>query len=291
MFDCFPDTEPVFGGAPFNVAWHLRAFGENPQLISAVGNDELGRKIRQAMQEWQLSQDYLQIHKNRPTGVVNVNIDHGEPTYDIKPDCAYDFIEAEHLPVLESPSLLYHGSLAARGEVSKNSLRILQQDKHHKRFIDVNLRSPWWRSEDVIASINYAHCVKLNSDELSLLAGAENLDNAQDSDCLAIAGRFKQQNNIVNLLLTRGERGATLIDADGEVYSAAVPPLAKAMVDTVGAGDAFAAVTILGIQQGWDWQTTLERAQQFASFIVTQRGAISQNLTVYRDFRNFWHVS
>ena len=39
LFDHFPDGRRVLGGAPFNVAWHLQAFGEAPRFISRVGAD------------------------------------------------------------------------------------------------------------------------------------------------------------------------------------------------------------------------------------------------------------
>ena len=39
LFDCFADGTRVLGGAPFNVAWHLQAFGEAPLFVSRVGDD------------------------------------------------------------------------------------------------------------------------------------------------------------------------------------------------------------------------------------------------------------
>ena len=49
LMDQFPDGQCVLGGAPFNVAWHLQAFGLAPQFISRVGKDAPGETIRQAM--------------------------------------------------------------------------------------------------------------------------------------------------------------------------------------------------------------------------------------------------
>ena len=40
LWDCFPDGQQVLGGAPFNVAWHLHAFGISPLFVSRVGQDE-----------------------------------------------------------------------------------------------------------------------------------------------------------------------------------------------------------------------------------------------------------
>ncbi len=43
LFDCFPNGKQVLGGAPFNVAWHLQALGDDPTFISQIGDDTLGK--------------------------------------------------------------------------------------------------------------------------------------------------------------------------------------------------------------------------------------------------------
>ena len=60
LFDHFPDGRRVLGGAPFNVAWHLQAFGKRPHLISRVGDDAEGQEIRTAMRDWGMSEAGLQ---------------------------------------------------------------------------------------------------------------------------------------------------------------------------------------------------------------------------------------
>ena len=44
LYDHFPDGQRVLGGAPFNVAWHLQAFGQAPRFVSRVGHDAEGRQ-------------------------------------------------------------------------------------------------------------------------------------------------------------------------------------------------------------------------------------------------------
>ncbi len=79
LFDRFPDGNSVLGGAPFNVAWHLQAFGARPLLISSVGDDELGAEIRQTMQDWGMDDSGLQTDAAHPTGTVEVSFNAGEP--------------------------------------------------------------------------------------------------------------------------------------------------------------------------------------------------------------------
>lgn len=42
LFDHFPSGKSILGCAPFNVAWHLQAFGQAPQFINRAGNDAEG---------------------------------------------------------------------------------------------------------------------------------------------------------------------------------------------------------------------------------------------------------
>ena len=117
LFDHFPAGERVLGGAPFNVAWHLQAFAQSPVFISRIGDDAEGQTIRDAMQQWGMTTDALQLDTGLPTGRVNVSIHNNEPTYDIVENCAYDAI----VPISEDIQcrLLYHGSLALRETVSR----------------------------------------------------------------------------------------------------------------------------------------------------------------------------
>ena len=84
-----------------------------------------------------------------------------------------------------------------------------------------------------------------------------------------------------------GAAGALALGADGTCERVA-PPSDVAVVDTVGAGDAFAAVLIAGILKGWSIALTLERAQQLASTVCGLRGALPREVLFYQDFPTHW---
>ena len=289
LYDCFPNSDPVLGGAPFNVAWHLHAFGIDVELVSAVGDDELGHNILTKMRDWGMSTRYVQVLKNHPTGRVEVSFADNEPQYSIRQGVAYDFIDTTALPQDLENAILYHGSLALRNEDSLFSLKqVIQENSHFRRFIDINIREPWFDIGKIGDLLYRADCLKINADELALLAKFNNINEADWKFCAKL---LKTEYDIVNLLVTRGAEGAMLFDADGLEISAGEPPRSATFVDSVGAGDAFAAVSLLGYINDWDWQTSMERAQAFASFIVTQRGATTDSNAVYDDFKNFWGIS
>ncbi len=118
LFDCFPTGEQVLGGAPFNVAWHLQALGNQPHFISRVGDDELGKKILHAMDDWGMDTTTTQLDPVNPTGQVEIKLINNEPHYTITPGCAYDFIGASDLGNISASGILYHGTLGLRNTVS-----------------------------------------------------------------------------------------------------------------------------------------------------------------------------
>ena len=92
LFDCFPDGREVLGGAPFNIAWNLQAFGLSPLFISRVGDDNLGCHIQKKMVSWGMDTRGLQLDQRHPTGKVQIELTEGEPRFTILPDQAYDYI-------------------------------------------------------------------------------------------------------------------------------------------------------------------------------------------------------
>jgi len=266
LFDCFPDGASVLGGAPFNVAWHLQAFGLSPLMISSVGDDALGAGVRTAMRNWKMDTRGLQTDHAHPTGSVAVEFVSDEPRYTILDQRAYDHIDPANLPSVGTAQLLYHGTLALRNARSREALECLRGTLDTTILLDVNLRDPWWSREEVLALADAADWVKLNHDELELLG------DAGVADVHSRAQGFLQRHDLAGLVVTLGAKGAVAFTASGE--TAEVEPVAvQEIVDTVGAGDAFTSVLILGLVHGWPLASTLSRAQDFASRVVVQRGA------------------
>lgn len=277
LYDQFPDGRRILGGAPFNVAWHLAAFGAAPLLISRVGDDADGLEVRRAMQRHGMDTAALQTDPARPTGRVEVTFEDGEPSYDIVHPSAWDAIEPA--AVTGDCRLLYHGSLALRDAPPRRALDRLKQGEPDTVFVDVNLRPPWWERQRVLASLEGARWVKLNHHELGELAPGDSTRERVE--------RFLESHGLEGLLVTFGAEGAAVFTAGGEEYRAQPVP-ALEVVDTVGAGDALASVMILGIVRNWPLQAALERAQAFASAIVGRRGATVSDPAFYRQFTEAW---
>lgn len=280
LFDCFPDRNIILGGAPFNVAWHLQAFGISPLFISRIGKDKYGEKIKEAMINWGMNIKGLQIDNIHPTGEVQVTFIKNDPRYEIVENSAYDFIEYEEIPELKKDSILYHGTLALR---NKNCLQTLQQIKNKINpaiFLDVNLRSPFWNLETIDLLLQETTWLKLNEEELPLIVPQES--NTEDQ--IKILFNKYPLNTVT---LTKGKEGAISFLPNKLNYNI-TPFQTNTIVDTVGAGDAFCSVLILGLVKGWKMEKILTRAQEFASMIVGIRGATIEDQSFYNSLLKKW---
>ena len=285
LFDGFPDGTRVLGGAPFNVAWHLRGFGADPAFLSAVGFDKGGHDVLQRMEEWGLSRDGVQTLRDRPTGQVRISHEDGENCYEIAPGQAWDFIDpdAAERAFPAAVRFLYHGTLAMRSERSREAMeRLLARGV--PAFVDLNLRAPWSTPENVRKALSRARWVKLNEIELAEVTGriTTSLESCEDA-----ARALIEEYGIHRIVVTRGADGAICVTRGGDLEVGEEPSVGK-LVDTVGAGDAFSAVMGMGILGGWGARTTLDRATRFASDICGVRGATTNDAALYERHVRSW---
>jgi len=289
LADNFPDRS-VLGGAPFNVARHLREFEQNPVLITRLGNDILGDEVLDVMKQNGMDTSGVQCDGTHPTGQVQVHIEKGGHRFEILPLQAYDFIDSEEVrsaALSLHPALVYFGTLAQRHETSVQSLKVMLSSTEAVRFLDINLRAPWYDEKILRQSLQYADIVKLNDEELGVLAKLFGLSGGDPQN---LAKELMSQFGLHQAVVTCGEKGAWQINRDGTKVEAAVKdPIAK-LVDTVGAGDGFSAVFILGVLRNWPMDRTLERANAFAAAICGTRGAIPDHADFYKPFIRDWDV-
>ena len=217
----------------------------------------------------------LQRSAQFATGRVNVSFNGGEPSYDIAIDSAYDNIATNVLPDLSNATLLYHGTLALRNGVSRNTFDELLTRYSLPLFVDVNLRAPWYQLDDVRGWLRRARWVKLNQHELAELS-------LSGGDLQHQLVALQQQNEIELVVVTCGDQGAIARRYDGEEWQVK-PSTSTRVVDTVGAGDAFSARLIHGLLREEPVDVALDAAQQFASCIVAMRGAVPLTKDFYKE--------
>ena len=72
LWDILPEGRKI-GGAPANFAYHMSQFGLRSYAVSAVGDDEAGRELRNQLREKRVG--HMLETVPFPTGTVEVTLD------------------------------------------------------------------------------------------------------------------------------------------------------------------------------------------------------------------------
>lgn len=281
LFDVFPDYRRI-GGAPFNFSVHLKRLGFQVRFVSRIGDDPEGREILDMLRRHGFDPHDLQVDHRNETGKVTVALDQsGVPDFDILQNVAYDHIDATPAvdAILQNCTLIYFGTLIQRTAHGFDALqRILSGRKSPtKCFYDINLRPRCFSEKVVRASLHQADVLKLNQEELEVIQKMHGDDGGVD-DFVAF---LREHYTIDVVALTRGEKGARLFTPEG-CHEAAAARLNRP-VDTVGAGDAFAAVLAAGYLRQQPPEKVLKAAVDLAARVCRVEGAIPDNERLYAE--------
>lgn len=272
LWDVLPEGKKI-GGAPANFAYHVSQFGLPSCVVSAIGDDALGKEIIENFTSKGLDQLIAEVPY--PTGTVQVKIDQtGIPLYDIKENVAWDNIPyTEHLDALaKRTKAVCFGSLAQRNVVSRETINhfldTMPKDDDSLIVFDVNLRQGFYNKEILCKSMQNCNILKINDEELitvSRMFGYPRID-LQDK-CWILLGKY----NLKMLILTCGINGSYVF-TPGNVSFQPTPKVEVA--DTVGAGDSFTAAFIASILKGKSVTEAHTIAVKTSAYVCTQKGAM-----------------
>ncbi len=278
LFDVFPWGKRL-GGAPFNFAYHLKKMGLDVRFVSRVSLDSNGIDILDFLDKNNFHIDDIQIDPSSRTGTVNVlESDNGEHFFEIEKNTAYDNLEySERVRSLinKKPDLIYFGTLQQRTEKGSDTVhRILNEASGKSRlFCDLNLRQDFYSKEIIKSSLLFSDLLKLNCEELDIILKMLFEDNKENPSALL------NEYNISDIIITKGKHGSTWTTRDkNEEYQNAGKIIIE---DTVGAGDAFAAVAAAGYLQKLPVKKIIKLAGGFASHICTVKGALPETDSYY----------
>ncbi|WP_025762792.1 carbohydrate kinase family protein [Dyadobacter tibetensis] len=284
LWDMLPSGKQP-GGAPMNVAIHLKNFGGAPILISRIGSDDLGEELMHYLESQGLPTQLVQTGTTHLTGIVKVNLsDKTEVTYKIVQPVAWDYIHLtpENIELVTQADVFLYGSLAARGAQSKETLLHLLSVAKLKVF-DVNLRPPYFDQPAIEELLYRADIVKLNENELSLIATWYGLEDDFEAQIKDLIARFQLQ----MVCVTLGANGAIVVHQD-RVYRQHGFPVE--VQDTIGSGDSFLAMFLHLFLEGVSIPEALCKACGVGALVATHQGAtptISEQMLV--DFLKIKH--
>lgn len=273
LWDLLPDG-PRLGGAPFNVTAHLERLGHEVRFATAVGDDALGEGTLDALRERGIGLELVQVIPGARTGTASVEIDDaGVPRFEIAADVAYERFRLDD-PLLRdtakwAPDALVYGTLAQRaGSVLDATRRLVEAMPASIRLYDVNLRAGRWDAGLVGELASMATVLKLNRDEVDVLAGLGwGPSSSREAFARGVAGRF----GLEAVCITLGGDGSGLL-LGGRYREEGAPRVD--VVDTIGSGDAFAAALLDGLLAGRDDDGLLVRANALGALVASRPGAI-----------------
>lgn len=268
------------GGAPFNFAQHLHRLGHTMRFVSSVGRDSDGDELLTLISDAKLDAGLIQRHPEAATGRVAVTVDaNGIPKYDIVKNAAYDFIDFEILPQME-PEMVYFGSLIQRTQEGRDRLQayLATLPGSAMRMYDVNFRDGCVARDILEPSLEQTDILKLNNEELPIIGNLIGAEQTGDELIALLMERF----GIHDVALTCGPGGCILYRGKEKF---AEPPGAlkkEDIVDTVGAGDAFAAMLAHGILENNEPSHILADCTKLAEYVCTISVAVPPDDSIYK---------
>jgi fructokinase len=273
LWDVFHDSTRL-GGAPLNFTVNVSRMGHEAILISAVGDDGPGRSAREAIEALGLDTRFIRTMPQFPTGSALVQTGpNGQTAFRIQRPAAYDaaHLSPDDLQWLAAwtPDWLYYGTLFSSTDSSRKLLHeLFNVFPKAKRFYDINLRPEFYSEEQVMELLSLANVVKLNETEMDLAAGFANLPRASiEAFCRAGSARFGWKAACVTL----GAQGCGIWN---EGKYAEAEGCQVEVVDTVGAGDGFAAAFLHGLSRQRSPHQIAEFANRIGAGIASSPGAI-----------------
>lgn len=308
LWDMLPAGKQL-GGAPANFAYHVKQLGLPAQVVSAVGDDELGHEILSVFAAKHISSLVQKV--SAPTGTVQVTLDEaGVPSYKIKTGVAWDNIpfSAEIEELASQTQAVCFGSLAQRNETSRITINrfldAMPEEDDILKIFDINLRQQFYSKEILNESLCKCNILKINDEELdevkkifglqvdmaecasnfkgdisAVQAATSHLQQgisladptsvAQEHICRKLLTDYQLQ----LVILTCGEQGSFVFSPDETSYFETPKVL---VADTVGAGDAFTAAFVAGFLQGKSIRQAHQLAVEVSAYVCTQHGAMPE---------------
>ncbi len=274
LFDIFPDGAHL-GGAPLNLAAHSSLQGTNAYMLSAVGDDALGKSAIAQIDAFKIKTDYIAVMSERETGKCLVTLDgHAVPSYNLLSDVAYDYIPFPEFK--ERFEVFCFGTLALRTDYNLQTVkRVIYSGVADSIYCDLNIRAPHSSEKAILFCLESANFVKISDEELpTVTMAAFGKEMGAGEAVRAISEKYKQ---IKLIIITLGGEGSCVYDcASGELLKTAAVP--AEVVSTVGAGDSFGATFIASYFSGDSLENCLKKASAVSSFVVSKNGAVPEEI-------------
>lgn len=277
MFEANP------GGAPCNVLAMLVKLGRKTGFIGKVGDDFLGRQLRNTVENLGINTDSLYMDKDIHTTLAFVHtLEYGDRDFSFYRNPGADMmLKEEEIDerILKDTKIFHFGTLSmTHEEVKKATKKAIDIALESGALIsfDPNLRPPLWESldeakEQVRYGLSKCHILKISDNEIQWLTGEEDYTKGVE--------KIREEFDIPLILVSMGRDGSrayyneNLIEVEGFIQ--------VGTIETTGAGDTFCACILNYVLEYGLYNLTEENLKEMltfanaaASIITTRKGAL-----------------
>lgn len=283
--------DTAVGGSPANIAIGVSRLGLNSAAFTAVGEDTVGDFVLRYLANEGVTTDYIPRKPNAHTGLALVAIqppDKFPLTFyrDNPADIYLTVDDVAALPLSQTRVVQISGTALSRGTGRDAMLFAVEQCSLHQTLavIDLDLRPDQWSHarafglniRPVLSKFNLVIGTEeefyalLAEDPTPVLQG-KHLTPAQISELeTLIRSLLAASSSPETLVLKRGPRGVSIFTRVGEQIDA--PSFEVEVLNTVGAGDAFASGFIYGYLKNWSWYKCGRMGNACGALVVTRHG-------------------
>ena len=293
------------GGSPLNIAVGTKRLGLNSALLTAVGNDMVGKFLINFLKKEGVETAFIPVKNNARTSAVVLGIEPPDnfPLVYYRDNCADSKIDIDDVIKADvgNAGLLEVSATALNVEPSRSAAFFAAEQAVANEvpvLVDLDFRADQWHDPRAFGITTRAflnNCKMAIGTEEEILATMLKdptqikIKNQQIS-APEITGNINEAiNEILNtgietLIVKRGEKGSTVFLKDGTVTE--VPGFNVEVINVLGAGDAFASGFIYGFLKGWDWYKCCRLGNACGAILVTKHGCANFNPT-YNEVMSF----
>jgi 5-dehydro-2-deoxygluconokinase len=278
------------GGSPTNIAIGSSRLGLNVATLTAVGNDPVGDFVLKFLQQEKVDTRFMPRKADSRTGMAVLGIEPPDKFplvfYRENPaDIHLDIDDVRQAPIATARTLLLSGTGLSRGSCRDATLyaaEVAKSSAATTTFLDLDVRPDQWLhprayglnvrtllpSVDVIIGTEEEFYAALAPAPEAVMA-KHPMDGAMHHELDTLLNQFITSQPHTVLVIKRGAKGVSILH-DGQTINVVGFPVE--IVNTVGAGDAFASGLIYSYLQGWDWYLAGRFANACGAIVVSQHG-------------------
>jgi 5-dehydro-2-deoxygluconokinase len=278
------------GGSPTNIACGAARLGLKSGLITRVGDEHMGRFVREELQREGVNVDGVATDPERLTALAFLGIrnEHQFPLIFYRENCAdmalrVDDIDEDH--IASSRAVVVTGTHLSHPRTKAAVLKALELARKHglRTGLDIDYRPNLWGvaghgdgESRFVESRKVTTKLQSTLHLFDLIVGTEEeFHIAGGSTDTLEALRAVREISKATLVCKRGAAGAVALEGaiphsldDGQ----SGPGFPIEVFNVLGAGDGFFAGLLKGWLDGEDWPTSLKYANACGAFAVSRHG-------------------